>query len=397
MHQRQVVDSGLHERAQHQRDDVAGARRVGAGRAGRAYAIGEHAALCIERKLAGRGEIAAMGAAQEFVAAIAAPADLLVQLGRGVGHDTVFRIEAGLLAKTAADIADQHAHAVRRTLQDRAGQEVAGRARRLRLRVQKQPPRSFFDFSDGRARLHGRRRQALADDLEQHRVLSLGEHFLHLGSVAIAHRGHDIVGRLRPYHGRAGFRGFHGIDHRRQHFIIDGDGLRRRLRLQPRLRNHGRNRLAHEAHDFMRQEASRRHRHRRAVRALENIQRGQRADIVLDEIGAGIDRGNAGHLRRIGGVDRKNLRMRMRRAQHMEPERAVLRLVVDERSLPREQPLVFQTLDGLARAKTQIAGKNVHSIVLQVFLLVIGGVLADFGHWTTCSVIPGSPLRSAPE
>ena len=53
----------------------------------------------------------------------------------------------------------------------------------------------------------------------------------------------------------------------------------------------------------------------------------------------------------------------------MQPQRAVLRLVVDELPLPGEQPLVFQTLDGLARSETQIAGKNVHSVgSFRVFL-----------------------------
>jgi hypothetical protein len=55
----------------------------------------------------------------------------------------------------------------------------------------------------------------------------------------------------------------------------------------------------------------------------------------------------------------------MGRAQHVEPQRALLRLVVDELPLPGEQSLVFQTLDRLARTKTHIAGKNVHQFVLR--------------------------------
>ena len=58
--------------------------------------------------------------------------------------------------------------------------------------------------------------------------------------------------------------------------------------------------------------------------------------------------------------------MGMRRAQHMQPQRAVFRLVVDELPLPGEKPLVFETLDGLARAEAHIAGKNVHQLVLRV-------------------------------
>ena len=61
----------------------------------------------------------------------------------------------------------------------------------------------------------------------------------------------------------------------------------------------------------------------------------------------------------------------------MQPQRAVLRLVVDELPLPGEQSLVFQTLDRLARTKTHIAGKNIHQFVLRASCW-IGGVLADF-------------------
>jgi hypothetical protein len=42
----------------------------------------------------------------------------------------------------------------------------------------------------------------------------------------------------------------------------------------------------------------------------------------------------------------------MRRAQHVEPQRAIFRLVVDEMALAGEQPLVLQTLDRLARTET---------------------------------------------
>ena len=180
------------------------AGRIGAGAADRAHPIGQHAALGVERELAGRGEIAAMGAADEFVGAVAAPADLPVQLGRGIGDDAVFRIEAGLLAKAAADIADQHADAVLRPLQHGIRKHVAGRGRRLRLHMQDQPAGLLLDLGNGRARLHRRRHQPLADQIERDFMRGVGERRLDLGGVAIAHGRDDIVGRLRPHHRRAG-------------------------------------------------------------------------------------------------------------------------------------------------------------------------------------------------
>ncbi len=131
MHQRQVVDAGLHEGAEHQRNEGAGAGHIGAGATHRAHPIGLYAALGIERELGCRGQVAAMGTAEEFIAAVAAPAHLAAQLDGRIGDDAVFGIEAGLLAEAATDVADQHPHAFLRPLQHGLGKNVAGRARCL--------------------------------------------------------------------------------------------------------------------------------------------------------------------------------------------------------------------------------------------------------------------------
>ena len=391
MHQRQVIDAGLHERPEHQRNDGAGAGEIGAGAAERAHPIGLHAAFGVEREFAGRGQVAAMGAADEIVGAVAAPAHLAPEFDRGIGDDAVFRIEAGLLAKTAADIADQHPDAFLRPLQHGFGEQIAGRARRLRLHVQDQPAGFLVDLGNGRARLHRRRHQPLADQIERDHMRGLGERRFDRGRIAIAHRGGDIVGRLGPYRRRARLDRRDGIDHRGQHFIFDRDRFGRALRRDPRRRHHGRDRFAGKAHDLMRQQPARRRRHRRAVGPLENQQRRQGADIVGDQVGAGIDRFDTRHRRGGLGVDREDVGMGMRRAQHIQPQRAVFRLVVDELPLPGQKPLVFKTLDRLACTETHIAGKNIHQFVLRVFCS-IWRVLADRqgtgqAHAT---VIPGS-------
>ena len=317
-----------------------------------------------------------MGAADKLVGAVAAPAYLALQFDGGIGDDAVFRIEAGLLAKAAADIADQHAHAFLRPLQDGLGQQVAGRARRLRLRMQDQPAGFLVDLGDGRARLHRGGHQPLADEIERDHVRGAGEGRFDLGGIAIAHRRHDIVGCFGPHRRRAGLGRLDRIDHRRQHLIFDRDRLGRALRRDPRGRHDGGDRLAGKAHDLMGQQPARRHRHRRAVGAREHQQRRQRADVVGDQIGAGVDRLDTRHRRRGLGVDRYDPGMGMRRAQHMQPQRAVFRPVVDELSLPGQQPLVFEPLDGLARTETHIAGKNIHQFVLRVSCWSLG-VLAD--------------------
>ena len=176
----------------------AGAAEIGAGAADRAHPIGQHAALGVEREFAGRCQIAAMGAADELVGAVAAPAHLAPELDRGIGHDAVFRIEAGLLAEAAADIADQHANAFLRPLQHGFRQQVAGRARRLRLHMQDQPPGFLLDLGDGRARLHRGGDQPLADQIERDDMRGAGERRFDLGGIAIAHDGRRCCRALRP-------------------------------------------------------------------------------------------------------------------------------------------------------------------------------------------------------
>jgi hypothetical protein len=189
---------------------------------------------------------------------------------------------------------------------------------------------------------------------------SAGKSLLHLGGVAIAHRRDDVVGRLRPHHRRARLCGLDRVDHRGQHLVIDHDRLGRVLRQHARARDHGRDRLAGKAHHLVREQTARRHRHRLAVLSLEDRKRRDGADIVGDQVCAGIDRLDTRHLAGCLGINRNDFGVGMGRAQHMQPQRALLRPVVDELSLPGEQSLIFQTLDWLARTKTQITGKNVH-------------------------------------
>ena len=65
-----------------------------------------------------------------------------------------------------------------------------------------------------------------------------------------------------------------GIDHRGQHLVVDHDRFGRGLRLHARGRHHGGNGFAGKAHDLMGEQAPRRHRHRLAVGALEDVEVG---------------------------------------------------------------------------------------------------------------------------
>ena len=278
-------------------------------------------------------------------------------------------MQPGLLAEPAADIADQNANVVLRLLEDLFGENVAGRGGSLRLRMQRQPAGLLVDFGDAAARLHGRRDQPLAGEIERHHMRGIRERVVDLGGVAIAHRRDDVVGRVRPHHGRAGLHGRGGIHHRRPHVEVDLDRLGRKLRHGPRGGHHRNEAFAGIADHLMRQQPARRHRHRRAVRALEDRQGRQRADIRGDQIGAGVDRDHAVDRLRRRHVDRLDHRVRVRRAQHVQPQRAVVRLVVDELAHPRQQATVFEALDGQTRAEAHIAGQNIHRMSLMAIKL----------------------------
>jgi hypothetical protein len=83
----------------------------------------------------------------------------------------------------------------------------------------------------------------------------------------------------------------------------------------------------------------------------------------------------------------------------MQPQRAVFRPVVDELPFPGEQSLVFETLDGLARPETHIAGKNVHQFVLGVscrmgFVLVLFLIETTRRHsFRACHMLRHSGMR----
>lgn len=161
--------------------------------------------------------------------------------------------------------------------------------------------------------------EALADDVEFDGVRGVGKCLVDLGGIAVSHRTDDVVGRLRPHHGSTRLDSLDRIDHRRLNVVLDRDRFGRALRLSARGRHHRGHGFAGVAHDLMGEQPARRHRHRLAVGALEDAQGRNGADVVLDEVGAGVDRGNARHRCRGAAVDRDDLGVGMRRAQHVQP------------------------------------------------------------------------------
>src|SRR4051812_17831011 len=69
----------------------------------------------------------------------------------------------------------------------------------------------------------------------------------------------------------------------------------------------------------------------------------------------------------------------MRGAKHVQPQRALVGLIIDELPLPGQKPLVLKSLDRLARTKTHIAGKNIHSVCPSSLLFDVVGGFTVFG------------------
>ena len=85
------------------------------------------------------------------------------------------------------------------------------------------------------------------------------------------------------------------IDHRRQHFVVDFDLLRRVFALRDAFGDHHRDRIADAVHFAGGQRRMRRHFHRRAVLGMDHPAADQIADLVGGQIGAGEHRDHARH------------------------------------------------------------------------------------------------------
>ena len=190
-------------------------------------------------------------------------------------------------------------------------------------------------------------------------MLGFRESGFRRSSIAIADSGRDIIRRIGPNHRRTRGDRIGRIDDRWQNFIVDDNCFACGLGIGPRRRKHSGNRLTRETYNLMRQQTARRCLHRRAIGPLENRQGRNGPDIVGHQIGTRIDRCDTVHGLCGAGIDCLDPGVSVRRPQHIEPE-PVLRLVVDEVSLPRNKPLILKTLDGLSRAEAQIGRQNVH-------------------------------------
>ncbi len=168
------------------------------------------------------------------------------------------------------------------------------------------------------ARLHRVRHQPVVDELELGDMLGClecGGSGVMVAQVPVVDRvvGGDLVDQRRAFGGGLG-----GIDHRRQHLVIDDNLLGRVLGLRERVRDDDGNRITHMAGLADRKRRMRRHLHGRAVLRQHGPAADQVAKLAFGKFRAGRHAHHAGHAGRRLGVDAPDLGVRMRGANEID-------------------------------------------------------------------------------
>ena len=168
----------------------------------------------------------------------------------------------------------------------------------------------------------------------------------HCLGVAVVIIERDIVWHIVIELRRAVARGFLRGNHRRQGLDIDHDGLSRVFGLRQRPRNHAGNGIADVTHAIGRQRVAPRFFQRRAIAIVQTHETFQRA--VIFQIGTGIDREYAWHLRSRLGVDAANDAVRIAAANHDAIGLPRETYVVGIAPVAAHQHRVFQPRHGLS-------------------------------------------------
>ena len=305
---------------------------------------------------------------QKFFAAVGNPFDRSFQCPRTPGDRRVLRVDAGLHAEAAADIAHQHPHLLARQAQHVVAQRILDARWHLRAHANRQPA-VFGDPGQHRARLERQCRHALVHDGQCHHMRRRFKGCRSGFRVAMAHLGGDVVRRLVAQGWRAAGQGIVDLDHVRQLLVVDDDSFGRVPCLLHGLgRNQGHG-LADEADSFVGQGAARRRGARPAARPLERQGAGNRLDAGGCQLRAGKDTSHTGHGSGGLAVDRHDAGVRIRRADEAQPQLAGRHHVVGKLPQAFQQPFVFDAFDGLAAAEAggDVGGGDVKNHGVSLF------------------------------
>ena len=257
-------------------------------------------------------------------------------------HQRHLVVDGRLHAEAAADVAGDDADLVVGHLQDVLRQLGLEHMGALQGGVDGVAALGRLVDADAAARLHGRRRDAIDDEVMLDDMRRARERGVGRLLVALDLDEADVVRAIVPHQRHAGLDGVAGRDDGRQRLVVDLDQLGGIDRLIVGLGNHEGDVVADHAHAILDQRRIARPIARAAVAALEAAGHRQVAEAGGLVVGAGQHREHAGRGLRLRGVDRADARMGMRRAQHIAERHAGKRHVGDIAAAALEQPRVLE-------------------------------------------------------
>ena len=349
---RHGIDVGQDLRADLRRDGDAGRAAIGADIGDRVDAHGEEPAVAVKRQFAVRDMVAAVQVAEEGLAAVADPLDGAAQPLRRGHHQHLFGVGVRLHAEAAADIVDEHADLRRRAFEEGVGEPVAQQMPVLVRGIDGVAAAVGIIAADGAARLHRILDDALVDQPHPRDMRRAFEGCIGLLAVADLRPEQEILRHVGPELDDAVIHGARRVDGEGQWRIVHRDRLGGVARLLACFRDDEGDRIADIAHPVVCQRVLRRIDQRRAVglgqRGKEGRRAGKGADAVIRQILAGQHRQHAGHRCGAARIDRPDVRMGVRRAQHMADRGAGCGIVVVELALAGEQPRILDPPHRLA-------------------------------------------------
>ena len=297
-----------------------------------------------------RDMVTAMGIGEEAFAALGRPLDRTsadVLRGPDAGH--FLGIDEDLRAEAAANVRRDDAQLVLRRQAMEGRNHETRDMRILAGRIERVVLAARIVGADRGARLHGIGDQAVVDEVDLGDMGRVAEGGVGCRFVADRPVEHPVVGSHLMDLGL----GFHGIGHvhnMRQHAVADLHRSRRGLGLLLGLGHHHGDMVADIANLALGEDRMRAGLHGRAVLGVDHPAADQSADLVLGDVLAGEDADHAGHLLRLGGVDRLDRGMGMRAAHEIGV--GLLRKidVVGVLALAGDEAVIFLALDACANS-----------------------------------------------
>ena len=257
-------------------------------------------------------------------------------------HQRRFVVDGRLHAEAAADVAGDDADLVVGHLQHVLRQLGLEHMGALQGGVDGVAAFGRLVDADAAARLHGRCRHAIDDEVMLDDMRRLCECRVGRLLVALDLDEADVVRAILPHQRHAGLDGVAGRDDGRQRLVVDLDQFGSIDRLKIGLGNHEGDVVADHANAILDEAGIARPIARAAIAALEPAGHRQVAEAGGLVVGAGQHREHAGCGFGLRRVDRADARMGMRRAQHIAERHAGKRHVRDIAAAALEQPRVLE-------------------------------------------------------